>query len=61
MKIYYKGARTMFAECLDKLCLGKLMILTIKIAPECATFDTNVKELSQASIVLCELLRREEC
>lgn len=41
MKIYYKGARTMFAECLDKVCLGKLMILTIKIAPECATFDTE--------------------
>ena len=31
----------MFAECLDKVCLGKLMIPTIKIAPECATFDTE--------------------
>ena len=41
MKIYYKGARTMFAECPDKVCPGKLMILTIKIAPECATFDTE--------------------
>ena len=48
----------MFAECLDKVCLGKLMILTIKIAPECATFDTERGGTQPWSIVLCELLRR---
>ena len=39
--ILQRGCRAMFAECLDKVCLGKLMIPTIKIAPECATFDTE--------------------
>ena len=38
---YTLKGRTMFAKCLDKVCLGKLMIPTIKIAPECATFDTE--------------------
>ena len=42
MKIYciQKGELCLL-NALTKLVLGKLMTLTIKIAPECATFDTE--------------------
>ena len=41
MKIYTTKGRICLLNALTNLVLGKLMILTIKIAPECATFDTE--------------------
>ena len=49
---YTLKGRTMFAKCLDKVCLGKLMILTIKSLQNAQLLTRNVEELSPVSIVL---------
>ena len=43
---YTLKGRTMFAKCLDKVCLGKLMILTIKSLQNAQLLTRNVEELS---------------
>ena len=47
---YTLKGRTMFAKCLDKVCLGKLMILTIKSLQNAQLLTRNVEELSWGSL-----------